>query len=532
MKAKNYFLFPMLIAVLLVLGACTSDDLNSSVDFTSIAKDGDISIKFVKSDYNGIDSLTRTSLESGDFSNQYKTVWNSNESIGLFKVSPNAVGNTEVILPNASGSSTSSVEYGLIQFLSAGDKIVAYYPYSSKISSYSNIPFSFEYQCQDGKNSYTHLSNYDYLYSKTVTCVSNQQSIPMYHFGAILKLNIKLPVAASWKKIILFNPNGNKCFMLNGFYNASNGAVTSSEKSSFITLKLDDVITKQKNEVVSFYVCVPRITTQKLEVIACTDDDDFYSMKYNCGFSNGKAYTINLNEMKKTQSWVDLGLSVLWSTCNLGAKTKTDIGKYYAWAEKKGRGDRYDDNYVNQHHHNSYIKDIYDWYSYFDYSGLDQYGYASCGKYHYDFYHDYNFFSEDDAASIELGDNWRIPTYVEFKELIDNCVKTPTNITLDNGVRVYGYTFYSNKTDNSIFLPITGYVDGSKIYKTDVYNPAIQSEGFYWTSTMSSAIYSEYKAFCMTFGNSYYIGYNGSEEYPKITLQDKYLGYALRPVRK
>ena len=31
--------------------------------------------------------------------------------------------------------------------------------------------------------------------------------------------------------------------------------------------------------------------------------------------------------------YVDLGLSVKWATCNLGATKDDEIGNYYAWGE-------------------------------------------------------------------------------------------------------------------------------------------------------------------------------------------------------
>lgn len=34
-------------------------------------------------------------------------------------------------------------------------------------------------------------------------------------------------------------------------------------------------------------------------------------------------------------SYVDLGLSVKWATCNLGANAPEEFGDYYAWGETR-----------------------------------------------------------------------------------------------------------------------------------------------------------------------------------------------------
>ena len=39
--------------------------------------------------------------------------------------------------------------------------------------------------------------------------------------------------------------------------------------------------------------------------------------------------------MLNGHEWVDLGLSVLWATCNVGASSPSDYGNYYAWGETR-----------------------------------------------------------------------------------------------------------------------------------------------------------------------------------------------------
>ena len=136
--------------------------------------------------------------------------------------------------------------------------------------------------------------------------------------------------------------------------------------------------------------------------------------------------------------YVDLGLSVKWATCNVGADKPEEYGDYYAWGETEP-------------------KDFYFWdtYKYCDgtYNSLTKYTDSACGK---DGFSDNKSVldPEDDVAHVKWGGNWRIPTKDELEELRTKCTWTSTTL---NGVK--GYSVTSNVdgyTDRSIFLPATG----------------------------------------------------------------------------
>lgn len=42
---------------------------------------------------------------------------------------------------------------------------------------------------------------------------------------------------------------------------------------------------------------------------------------------------------------VDLGLSVRWATCNVGAESETDVGDYFAWGETESKNEFFTTNY-------------------------------------------------------------------------------------------------------------------------------------------------------------------------------------------
>lgn len=135
---------------------------------------------------------------------------------------------------------------------------------------------------------------------------------------------------------------------------------------------------------------------------------------------------------------VDLGLSVKWATCNVGANKPEEYGDYYAWGETEP-------------------KDFYFWdtYKYCDgtYNSLTKYTDSAYGK---DGFSDYKSVldPEDDVAHVKWGGNWRIPTKDELEELRTKCTWTSTTL---NGVRGYSVTSkVEGYTDRSIFMPATG----------------------------------------------------------------------------
>ena len=134
---------------------------------------------------------------------------------------------------------------------------------------------------------------------------------------------------------------------------------------------------------------------------------------------------------------VDLGLSVKWATCNVGATSPEDYGNYYAWGETSPKTSYTE---ANSKTRGKSMGDI----------GGD---------------------SSYDAATANWGSGWRLPTESEFQELIDKCTWTWTT---RNGVN--GYEVKSKKNGNSIFLPAAGFCDGD--------TPGGQgNSGLYWSST-------------------------------------------------
>lgn len=182
----------------------------------------------------------------------------------------------------------------------------------------------------------------------------------------------------------------------------------------------------------------------------------------NEGSENGGIIDVNGHKA------VDLGLSVKWATCNVGANSPEEYGGYYAWGETEE-------------------KDYYDWSTYKYCNGSSN----SLTKYCTD--SDYGTVdsktvldSEDDVAHVQWGGSWRMPTELEFNELLNNC--SWTWIT-QNGVNGYVVTSKTNK--NSIFLPTAG----QRLRESIRYRG---SDGSYWYTSLSKT-YS-FDAYLFSFG--------------------------------
>ncbi len=194
---------------------------------------------------------------------------------------------------------------------------------------------------------------------------------------------------------------------------------------------------------------------------------------------------------------VDLGLpsGIRWASCNVGATTPEGYGNYYAWGETESKKD-------------------YSW---------ETYKYANVGEfYHYKFTKyctdassgDNGFIDnktvlepEDDAAQVNWGGVWRMPTDAEWTELREQCTWTYTTL---NGV--YGYQVASKTNGNSIFLPVAGFRNGTSLY--------LQGRRGYYSSSSLLENYSD---------NVWIVTFNHEEVYRHSNNRNN--GLSVRPVQ-
>ncbi len=213
-------------------------------------------------------------------------------------------------------------------------------------------------------------------------------------------------------------------------------------------------------------------------------------------------YSLSVNEIDSIKferqqpiynghAYVDLGLSVKWATCNVGATTPEEYGDYFAWGETTPNEYNFWDSY-------KYCNGA--WNTMTKYCIDSEYGTV-----------DNKTVLEltDDAAHVNWGGSWRMPTTAEQDELRDTNNCTWTWIT-QNGVN--GYKVTSKKNGNSIFLPAAGYLDDSNLSDTG-------SSGYYWSSSLDAGGYSF---------SAYNVYFDSDSVYWSGNL--RFVGQSVRPV--
>lgn len=185
---------------------------------------------------------------------------------------------------------------------------------------------------------------------------------------------------------------------------------------------------------------------------------------------------------------VDLGLSVMWANCNVGALSPEGYGDYFAWGETE-------------------VKDSYYWvdYSYF-YGDNNENGYVDEDEL---IYIGNNISgTQYDIATSEWGDGWRMPTLEEIRELVDKCHWKWTEVNGIAGYMVIG------PNSNSIFLPATGYRDGDEYYEIGVC-------AYYW----AAALYSEDTVYANC------VGFESDDNAGAWYYNARKFGNVIRPVK-
>ena len=189
------------------------------------------------------------------------------------------------------------------------------------------------------------------------------------------------------------------------------------------------------------------------------------------GTSYSEVVSFTTLENPKEYEYVDLGLpsGLKWATHNIGATSPSEYGDYYAWGELFTKDEYTESNSL------TYGKPMD------DISG-----------------------TEYDAATINWGSEWRMPTKDEMQELIDCC---GWEWTKQNNV--YGHKVTSKTNGNSIFLPAAGYCTGTMLNVAG-------SAGYYWSSSPCDN------------GNAYNLYFNSSIHY--VSSYGRHNGYSIRPV--
>ena len=202
---------------------------------------------------------------------------------------------------------------------------------------------------------------------------------------------------------------------------------------------------------------------------------------------------IPVNGTHNGHKYVNLGLSVLWATCDVGSSKPDRSGTLYGWGEltsddKTGSWDDYrfreKDNRKGSIRLTKYVTSSF-------HGTVDNLIYLDLS---------------DDIAAVKWGEGWRMPTKNELKELVDSCEWVWTTINSTNG-----YLVKSKKTAGSIFLPAGGYEKGERFY-------GVNSCAYYYSNQLNTA--NTTKAYCLYF----------KSDIVSITNKERYYQFTIRPV--
>ena len=259
------------------------------------------------------------------------------------------------------------------------------------------------------------------------------------------------------------------------------------------------------------------VTTSKEKVVTFSANESEEARDIVSSFTceHGEVVNYTVKQKGKPASpyqAIDLGLSVKWASCNVGASKPEEYGMYFRWGETTGHyqtgttvtGDPY--NWVNtpfqtqnaedwlQTKYTKYLGSVDSPYK--DPSATD----ADAVKTVLD--------PEDDAARANMGSDWRMPTSTEFQELYDN---TTSEWTTENGV--YGRKFTASN-GNYIFIPAAGLCNGGAVYN-------MRSRAYVWSSSLNAS--NPYDAYYLFF-------YSSTVVYPQHNY-NRYYGFSVRGVK-
>lgn len=205
---------------------------------------------------------------------------------------------------------------------------------------------------------------------------------------------------------------------------------------------------------------------------------------------------------------IDMGTSVKWACCNVGASSPEEYGDYFAWGEITSKNEYYYENYIWYRYEPYYNEEYGNWVA----GGFSKYTNSDWG---YDGFSDSKSIleREDDAASANWAGKWRMPTE-------DECVEL-SHVYYDHNTRYkwewksinghYGWLVTYIFNNNSIFIPASGYREYSSLYW-------VGSSGCYWSSTLCT-------------GNPYWsYSFHFGEESGGAELAPRYHGQSVRPV--
>ena len=402
-----------------------------------------------------IDGATRSSVVIDNAGVNF--LWAENDTVGIF---PDKGSQAEFAMDEGAGMQTATFNGGGWA-LKASATYAAYFPYNFYNRNLTAIPVSYEGQKQTGNASTAHLGAYDFMAASVTTPSNGAVAFDMQHMGALVMLKTDLGEAKTLTNVAL--KASTNAFTTTGTIDltAVNPEIAAKSSTNTLNIALNDFTVASNETTIIYFMLAPTNLLGETLEITLSDEDGEY-IKFEAAGKNfvaGTAYAYTLTNGEKLNTIpeyaVDLGLpsGTLWADRNVGADAPEAYGDYFAWGETSP-------------------KSTYNWSTYKWCNGSETTLTKYCYESSYGTVDNKTVLDlEDDAAYVNMGSAWRMPTRTEQDELRNNCTWTWTT---QNGVKGYKVT---GKNGNSIFLPAAGFRSYDSLYSAG-------SRGNYWSSSL------------------------------------------------
>ena len=433
---KKYLI--LFLAALAILSGCKKDNNGDANSFTATIEQ----------------SGAKTTLGADDGSGNRSVLWSSGDAISID-------GNTYTTTANGTTTAT------FIGSGATGSTHHAYYPASLYNSTSSNYELPREQTYEEGK-----ISNLP-MYAESSTT-----NLVFKNLCGVLAITVPDSVMTSVDSIIVYSDQRMNGTISNINYDATSVTYSLSAASSYadktVVLKMSSSVSISGDK--TFYIAVPAqeygslaiivagsLTVTNGTVTAKIKESISPSMQvqrskiYPITFSGttpirGTATVSSSYTTRTSCEWVRLWKNgPCFATCNLGADVPGDYGNYYAWGATSTQSD-YDNSHAPYRSDNSYSK----------YNSSDS---------------KTTLESTDDAAYVNWGSNWRMPTDAELCDNSTGLLQIIGVLGSNNGRSGRTFTGTGAYASNSIFLPFAGYYEGSITYGTSSYS-------YYWSSSL------------------------------------------------
>lgn len=406
--------------------------------------------------------------------------WSNGDCIGVCRSSSSSNGTAAFTLLKG-GESVGNFINDSFSLLTNTD-YYAFYPFTTGVTA-SSYPVNMANQVQNGNNDLSHIGQTNYMATKFTTDDNGKASFTFSNIGAVIQVHFTAEKEDTYKSLNITSDGAH--FTIRAKYNLASETFTEPYSNEMVRVLFgDEGMHVYHGESVTVSVLVFPDDLSQSTLTFSVKNANGVAKEFSLSgfaFSKGKIYHFYEDDSKGNPPYggcpdgnhphaIDLGLpsGTLWSCMDLGADNPVSGGIGFAWGETD-YVEKNDSNWSNY----KFMTDSYDnqW-------GISKYQVADNQTDGVWYNEDGVFIGDnkttldmsDDAAHINWGGNWRMPTKEEANELLNYTAGVWTDYY--NGSEVFGDVLYKKKTsgeyslwDSHIFIRGAQKYDGFYLYQ-------------------------------------------------------------------